>query len=256
MTQELFSNRRFDCWLSFIIILMLVLVTSGCSKTRFGGMTINDAFEDPAVVRLVEAALDGQEQEIKSLVKNGADVNYVGKEGVTPLFWVMMKRSKTGMKQLLMAGADPNYKAIDSRQYSAVNYAAGGNDSQFLEILLEYGGDPNSIKSDRGDSSLQVAVAQNRPENVKMLIKYGADIHQSGGLGDSTAAETAVKLNRFDLAVYMLEEGYNHDLQRLARLTEISLVDPDSEAQKWKLKLLEMLKQRGVKFPAFVRKKQ
>lgn len=255
MTQELFSNRRFDCWLSFIIILMLVLVASGCSKTRFGGMTINDAFEDPAVVRLVEAALDGQEQEIKSLVKKGADVNYVGKEGVTPLFWVMMKRSKTGMKRLLMAGADPNYKAIDSRQYSAVNYAAGGDDSQFLEILLEYGGDPNSIKGDRGDSSLQVAIYQNRVENVKLLMKYGADINLPGSLR-STAAETAVKLNRFDLAVYLLEQGYNHDLQRLARLTEISLVDPDSEAQKWKLKLLEMLKQRGVKFPAFVRKKK
>jgi hypothetical protein len=37
-------------------------------------MTIDEIFEDPAVIRLVEAALDGQAREINSLVEHGAFV--------------------------------------------------------------------------------------------------------------------------------------------------------------------------------------
>jgi hypothetical protein len=38
-------------------------------------MTIDETFEDPAVAKLVEAALDGQAQEIQALVKQGVNVN-------------------------------------------------------------------------------------------------------------------------------------------------------------------------------------
>jgi hypothetical protein len=155
------------------------------------------------------------------------------------------------MKQLLNVGADLNAK-MTRRRVSAVNLAAGADDPKFLKVLLEHGGGNLDLANVDGYSPLQIAVQQDRPESVKLLLKYGADIHRSGGVGrSSTAAETAVKLNRFDIAVYMLEQGYNHDLQRLARLSEGSL-NPDSDQNQWKLKLHEMLKQQGVKFPAYV----
>jgi len=246
-----FSVQHSQC---LSVVLLLILVTSGCSTTRLGSMTIDETFENPAVARLVEAALDGQAQEIQTLVKQGVDVNYVGKDDITPLLWVIGSRSTTGMKQLLSVGADLNLKTTRSR-ISAVNFAAGADDPEFLKILLEHGGGDLDLANVDGYSPLQVAVQQDRLENVKRLIQYGADIHRSGGVGrSSTAAETAVKLNRFDIAVYMLEQGYNHDLQRLARLSEGPL-NPDSDQNQWKLKLQEMLKQRGVKFPAYVPKK-
>jgi ankyrin repeat protein len=175
----------------------------------------------------------------------------VGKEDVTPLFWVMTSRSTTGMKQLLNVGADLNAK-MTRRRVSAVNLAAGADDPKFLKVLLEHGGGDLDLADVDGNSPLQIAARENRLENVKLLLKYGADIHLIGGIiGSSTAAETAVSLNRYAIAVYMLEQGYNHDLQYLARLSEGS-IDPDSEHYQWKLKLHEMLKQRGVKFPAHV----
>jgi ankyrin repeat protein len=152
------------------------------------------------------------------------------------------------MKLLLMADADLNYKPTQIK-FSAVNLAAGADDPEFLKILLEHGGgDLNSTNAD-GDSPLEIAVQQDRPENVKMLLKYGADIHYqaSGGLGNNTAAESAVALGRFHIAVYMLEQGYNHDLQSFARRAENRSVGSDSEQYQWRLKLLEMLKQRGFK---------
>ena len=236
--------------------MLLILMTSGCSTTRLGSMTIDETFEDPAVARLVEAALDGQTQEVQTLVKQGVDVNYVGKDGIMPLFWVMISRSTTGMKQLLNVGADINVK-MTRRRVSAVNLAAGADDPKFLKILLEHGGGDLDLANVDGDSPLQVAAVQGRFENVKLLLKYGADIHLIGGItGSSTAAETAVSLNRYAIAVYMLEQGYNHNLQYLARLSESGSIDPDSDQYQWKLKLHEILKQRGVKFPAFVPKKK
>jgi ankyrin repeat protein len=128
--------------------------------------------------------------------------------------------------------------------------AAGGDSPQILELLLKYKGDPNLIGPDN-DPLLLIATGEFRRENVDLLLKYGADINSHRSNGD-TAADFAVGLGRFDIVAHLLEKGLNYNLQRLAKSVEIRAVPPDSEAQKWKSKVIEMLKQRGAKFPAFV----
>ncbi|PMZ73743.1 hypothetical protein [Pseudomonas sp. FW305-70] len=47
--------------------------------------------------------------------------------------------------------------------------------------------------------------------------------------------------------------SYTYDSIDLAKRVKIVQVPPDSEAQRWKNTVIDMLKARGAKFPAFIK---
>lgn len=241
-------GRWEDRKLALLGILGLLLVSASCAETRFGGMTTRDAFPDTRLANLVDAVSKGNYAEADKQLKAGADVNQIGTDGVSALMWVMATRNLKGTEYLLKAGANPNYKE-EKRKASAMALAAGGDSPELLELLLRYKGDPNMLGP--GDQPLlHAAVEQSRDKNIDLLLKYGADINIVNGRGRA-APQDAVALGRYDLVAYFLEKGFNRNLQGLAKTVEARVVRPNSDAQRWKDKVIEMLKQRGAKFPAF-----
>lgn len=250
MNKISFISRPYIFWCAIITI---VAVSFGCSEVRVGGMAAHEAFSDERVARLVNATSSGDLEEADRQIKAGADVNAIGKDGISPLLFVLINRQLNGVEYLLKAGANPNYKAT-LRDGSAMYLAAGGNWPEVLELLLKYGGDPN-LRAYSNEPLLIIAVSQFRRENIDLLLRYGADIniHIGGNYSnaDDTAADVAMALGRFDLAAYLLERGLNYNIQRMAASAVISKVHPDSGQQRWKDKVIEMLKERGACFPAF-----
>lgn len=234
--------REFLAWL-----VIPALALTACRDHRLGGMTVNEAFPDREVAAMVAAAARGRSEEVEAAVRNGANVNYVGKQEMTPLEWVMTTRNLEGLEALLRLGADPNLK--DSRGYSATWMAAGADDPRILGLILSHRGDP-TIVGPRGQSALEIAVEQQREENLRALLRAGADVNQHSEFGES-AATTAVAMGRFDELVFILNQGYNYDLQGLAARVEVRVVPAASQQRAWQQKATEMLKARGVSFPAF-----
>jgi len=155
---------------------------------------------------------------------------------------------KIGVFAIGLVAAVPSLLAVVDT-VASVALAAGGDSPQILELLLKYKGDPNLI-GPRGEPLLHIAAGEFRKENIDLLLKYGVDIniHEKN---DSTAAQVAARLGRFDITAYLLEKGLSYNLEGLAKSVEARRVPPNSEAQRWKDKVIEMLKERGVKFPAF-----
>jgi ankyrin repeat protein len=234
-------------------IALAVAVAAASAQIRYGRMSVDEAFPDQRVARMVEAASRGDVGAVDAEIQAGADVNYVGTDGISPLLWVMVEARRRGdlkgLERLLKAGANPNYRD-EKRKASAMALAAGGDRPRILELLLKYKGDPDLI-GPAGEPLLHIAAGEFRRENIDLLLQYGADINIHEGNG-STAAHVAARLGRFDLVAYLLEKGLTYNIQGLARSVEISHVRPNSEAQRWKDKVIEMLKERGAKFPAFV----
>jgi len=239
-------------WL--LVTLWMVLPMNVNAESRIGNLTVHTAFPDQRVAGLVEAVVRGDYAEADRQRKAGADVNTVGTDGISPLLWVIIENHRAhnyrGTEYLLKAGANPNYR-VEKDAYSAMYFAAGGKNPELLELLLKYKGDPNLVGI--GGPLLHVAVQSLEKKNVELLVKYGANVNILNGRW--TAAQDAAALGRFDLVVYFLENGLSYDLQDLAKGVEISLVPADSDAQRWKEKVIEMLKERGVKFPAVVQRK-
>jgi uncharacterized protein len=236
-----------------VCILSMVLPMTSSAENRIGGMTLSQAFPDAHVVKLIEAVTRGNYAEADKQIKAGADVNYIGTEGISPLLWTIFvwheeTHELKGVEYLLKACADPNYR--DAKDHNSAMYFAAGTDTPtLLELLLKYKGDPNLL-GPFNEPLLHVAVGQRRKENIELLLKYGANINVRRD--GSTAAQESARLGRFDLVALFLEKGLDYDLQGLGVSVEASLVAPSSEQQHWKDKVIVMLKERGVKFPAFI----
>ncbi len=240
---------RASIW-KLLALLVLLPMTTACAETRLGDMTVREAFPDERVARLIDAVSRRDYTEADKQLKAGANINMVGTDGVSPLIWVSTSRDLEKTEYMLKAGANPNYR--DARRGASVMALAAGSDlPELIELLLKYKGDPN-LPGTYNQPLLHIAVDEFRKKNVELLLKYGADVNVLHD-GD-TVAQVAARLGNFELVAYFLEKGLTYNLQGLAKTVEISQVPANSDAQRWKDKVIEMLKERGAKFPAFVPK--
>jgi len=215
-----------------------------------GGMSLGEAFPDAKVHGLIDAAMDRNPKEAQELVKQGANPNYVGKDGILPLVWVVAHDSSpwARTKVLLDVGADPNEKFTGHNppsENSVMYLVAGGDKPDLLEFLLQHGGNPN-VSSDGGETALMIAAEEGRDENIKILLKYGADINGHDSIGG--APELALVQDRFDLVMFFLDHGFSDDLNKLAKYVEGSMVYGGPQCD-WKKKDLERLRDMGVILP-------
>jgi ankyrin repeat protein len=224
-----------------VAIAISGMFTVACGGIEYGGMTPEQAF-GPKEAALVQAAAAGDLEKVRQLIAEGAHVNARGPEGTTPLVWVLADGNLAGAEALLKAGSDPNLKFAG--QESAMSLAAAGNRPKVLELLLRHGGDPN-LTGPQGRHLIMLALLAQQPKNMQLLLDHGADVNAHDPIDGRTAAVVAVGQGRFDLAVMLLEKGLDYNLPRLARAVETRLIPKDSPQQKWRAKLVDMLRKHG-----------
>src|SRR5690606_22468830 len=139
-------------------------------------------FDKPEVIALALAALDNDEKRVKMLIQQGVDINYQGKDGMTPLLWVFGQQGQKGFDLLLRLGANPNYPVITGG--SVMTFSAEAANLVYLEMALDHGGDPNYFNLHRKHNLIFDAISPGRLEHVKLLVEHGADINATDGVGD------------------------------------------------------------------------
>ena len=237
----------------------------GCG--RGGKRDPGQYWSDPKSVALAKAIGRGDLAEIDRLVADGADVNSVGKEYASPLAWAIARQQKEAYKRLLAHGADPSVRYREHP--SIVHLVAGADkDSDWLRLVLEHGGDPNSPGfpvppgGDHLDAIMKEktpifdAIESRRKESLDLLIKAGADIDHADATGE-TPLIYAASLNWFDSVYYLLEAGADYRKKQYGRDVTYEIihtsVDPESDLGKWREKVIDWLRQRGVTFDDAVR---
>ena len=145
------------------------------------------SMRDCASCALIEIAKLGQVKRGQGVIKDlGADVNYLDKEGKTPLYYAI-RRKRLGMAEMLLRnGADMYRKGKDS--LDPFNLACAMGFSQGISFLIKHGADvnhPTPFKSWRkfylGYQTfyaypLAIAVSQNNPDATQTLLDNGADM--------------------------------------------------------------------------------
>ena len=147
----------------------------------------------------------GDEKTVKLLVDNGADVNRVNFEGWNSLHQAAyMAASPQIAEILLQAGADLD-KQDEPHHNSPLLAAMAFQRDEMIKIMIKYCKNINQ-RANAGFTPLDFAIQYNTPEIVEMLIAKGADLNLCDGDGWSPVYR-AVYLNRLDMAEVLLKQN-------------------------------------------------
>ena len=188
------------------------------------------------------------------LVDAGVDVNQADAQRFSPLFWAVERRNMETapnfpwivtedplllIRKMLDKGADPNWLVNNTPRArmrggsprivfaNALMRAAFSADLELVQLLLEYGADPD-VKSSDNETTLAAAAGlgwvhgfhkdrslSNRLEIIKILVEdYGSDVNWQDNYGISPLM-VAGNLGDIPIIQYLIDKGADlsaHDL--------------------------------------------
>lgn len=249
-----------------ILLMLAILPLSACAFNPLSGqaravqrlkaMDAEKYFQGSAQIALVDAAGRGDILRMRQLIAAGADVNQVGRDGVTPLFWAAgIKHNLEGFKFLLEHGADPNIATRLSEEPRAtpiIEIVYYLKDPAYMKALLEHGANPDTIVDDGDGTLLSMPLTDHRLAQIKLLVKYGADVNHRAQY-DTTPLLDAVFGDEYKTALFLLRAGADPTIENSVNgNTVVNTVKYFRERKKrYQDKLpgyavfIEALKQRG-----------
>lgn len=174
------------------------------------GIDINVTEEDRgATVLLIACSFKDYENVVSILISRGADVNFKGKDGRTPLMWAAGNSLET-TKILLDNGADVKVKGDDGMNafiQSTFGILSKKVSTDVMDLLLENGADVNSALSGKdaaGWTALLFAAVSGDIELAEYLISKGANVNHTSNEG-STALSLA-RQEKYEAMVSLLKK--------------------------------------------------
>jgi ankyrin repeat protein len=155
--------------------------------------------------RLADAAMNGDREGVRTLLRQKADVNATQGDGSTALHWAAYKDDLEMAKLLLAAGADVKAKTREG-EITPFFMACSNGDAAMVEAMLKAGADANSVKSN-GTTALMAAAGSGNADAVKLLLDHGADVNVKESAHGQTAVMFAAALGR-DAVIRVLAQHH------------------------------------------------
>ncbi|XP_030792146.1 GA-binding protein subunit beta-2 isoform X7 [Rhinopithecus roxellana] len=170
--------------------------------------------------RLLEAARKGQDDEVRTLMANGApfttdwfsklrvSCGYIGdncKLGTSPLHLAAQYGHYSTAEVLLRAGVSRDARTKVDR--TPLHMAAADGHAHIVELLVRNGADVNA-KDMLKMTALHWATERHHRDVVELLIKYGADVHAFSKF-DKSAFDIALEKNNAEILVILQEAMQN-----------------------------------------------
>jgi ankyrin repeat protein len=142
---------------------------------------------------------------IASLIERGSDVNYVDKEGNTPLVYAIEKKSLTVVMLLIKHGANINF-FIANRNITILMYAIELNRMDIVKYLVKCGANINF----KNENDINVLISSSKKGKTKIfeyLVKNNVNDFTS------EVIKKVIVDNRLDLLDILIENNMNINLK-------------------------------------------
>ena len=132
---------------------------------------------------VADAAMRGELDEVRELLRSGADVNAPQSDGLTALHWAADNGDAAVARVLIYAGA--NLAPLTRNDaYTPMHMAARGGHAEVIGQLVEAGADPAVATSRTGVTPMHLAAKAGSGEAIRTLAAGGAEVdardHQWG----------------------------------------------------------------------------
>src|SRR5471032_2329110 len=176
----------------------------------FGALALSVMLYAAPTSPIADAAMQGNKEAVRSLLKQAADVNAAQGDGMTALHWAAMKDDADLVQTLLFAGA--NVKATTR----IGSYTP-----------LKSGADANGATAN-GTTALMLAAASGNVETVTRLVAGGADVNAKEPVRGLTPAMFAAASDRAAVLTLLAKNGA--DLKATSKVTDLSALSKDPAA--------------------------
>jgi ankyrin repeat protein len=173
---------------------------------------------------LAEAAMQGDKDTVRGLLKNGTDVNSAQADGMTALHWAALKDDVDLARMLLYAGA--NVRATTRLGgYTPLLMASKNGNVGMIDALVKAGADPNGTTTN-GTTALMLAAASGKADAVNVLLDHGADVDAREARGE-TALIFAAAYGRSD-SIRALT-SYGADISAKTKTVDLSVFTKEQQ---------------------------
>jgi len=193
-------NRLHASALAFLsLVLVIVVATPGV----------------PSVVGpdtpVADAAMRGDTETVRALLRDGADVNAAQGDGMTALHWTALQGDVATMQVLLYAGANLG-STTRLGGYTPLHLASKEGRGAAVATLTAAGSDAGRA-TDTGVSALHLAAQSGDAATVAALIDAGADVDVADEGAERTPLMFAAASNRLDAMRVLIDAGADVSLQ-------------------------------------------
>lgn len=186
---------------------------------------------DPA---LVEAARNRDQQQVRTLLNQRADVNARSHDGATALLWAAHWDDLETAGLLIGAGANVN-TANDFR-ITPLSLACTNASAAFVELLLKAGANPNTPIA-TGETPLMTCASSGSAEAVRTLVARGAAVNAKQPSRNQTALMWAAAERHADVVGMLIEAGADLEAETNKGFTALHFAAREGDLESTRLLL-------------------
>ncbi|XP_049690148.1 ankyrin repeat and SOCS box protein 11 isoform X2 [Accipiter gentilis] len=175
---------------------------------------------------IAQACLGGHVACAKVLLENGAQVNAVTIDGITPLFNACCSGSVACVNMLLEFGAKPQLR---NHLASPIHEAVKRGHRECMEILLAHEVDIDQEDLQHG-TPLYVACTYQRTDCVRKLLELGANVNMGKRL--DTPLHAAARKSSVEVVVLLTDYGANPKCRNAELRCALDLAVPNSKVEQ------------------------
>jgi uncharacterized protein len=156
--------------------------------------------------RLADAVMRRDEEAVRLLLRNKADINGTQPDGTTALHWAVRDNNLDLAQLLIRSGA----KVGVATRYGVtpIQLACASGNLPLIDTLLRAGADPNTTNQG-GETALMTAARTGRADAVRLLLDRGANVDAKEKVRGQTALMWAATENHLEVARLLLAHGAN-----------------------------------------------
>jgi uncharacterized protein len=241
----------------FILLLHTNADFGKAQRNKSGGKR-NLQTSQESLTPLMRAAGEGRITTVRRLLRKGANVNKKNETGITALMLAAHGGHVEVVKALLAAGADPNasggfaHAPIFTVLTMAMN-PSNRNWTEMVDTLIAAGAKINP-SSDYPIAPLNDAIRQRDTQMIKALLARGADVNWKNSVGNTPLVTAiAVAEPKPEIVKVLLVAGADPNIPRLQvgneKITLLSYVEGwlKESKNKDREEILRLLKEAGAK---------